>query len=143
MKSHGFTLIELLVTIAVMIIITTIAVPGFQSMMARNQLAGDFNVVLSGLNQARSEAIKRREEVRFQVTASAPWTYQVRLADDSVISIRSGRGQVSINSTEITFNRLGRRQECAPTCTITVDRAGADSLELQVSTTGRIGRPAS
>lgn len=141
MKSSGFTLIELLVTIAVMSIMATIAVPGFQGMMARNQLAGDYNVVLSGLNQARSEAIKRREEVRFQVTSSMPWTYQVRLEDDSVISIHSGRGQVSITNTEITFNQLGRREGCDSTCTITVNRTGAGSLELQVSTTGRIGRP--
>ncbi|MEQ4539917.1 MAG: GspH/FimT family pseudopilin [Billgrantia sp.] len=143
MKSSGFTLIELLVTIAVMSIIATIAVPGFQGMMAQNQLAGDYNVVLSGLNQARSEAIKRREEVRFQVTASAPWSYRVRLADDSVISIRSGRGQVSVTETEITFDQLGRREDCDPTCTISVDRTGAGRLELQVSTTGRIGKPTS
>jgi type IV fimbrial biogenesis protein FimT len=144
MKSSGFTLIELLVTIAVMTIIATIAVPGFQGMMARNQLAGDYNVVLSGLNQARSEAIKRRENVTFRVTQTNPWEYRITTADNSDISIRSARGsQVSITNTDITFNALGRRAGCTDGCDIEVTHTSAGSLELQVSTTGRIGKPTS
>ncbi|MCE8003007.1 GspH/FimT family pseudopilin [Billgrantia ethanolica] len=142
MKNAGFTLIELLVTIAVMAIIATIAVPGFQGMMASNQLAGDYNVVLAGLNQARSEAIKRREEVTFRVTQASPWEYRITTADNSDIAIRSARGgQVSLTSTNITFNALGRRSNCTSGCDITINHTGAGSRDLQVSTTGRIGKP--
>src|SRR5690554_7951075 len=81
-RNFGFTLIELLVTIAVMAIIATIAVPGFQSMMARNQLASSYNEILSGLYLARSEAIKRRQNVSFEVMASSPWEYRVYVTDD-------------------------------------------------------------
>lgn len=144
MKSAGFTLIELLVTIAVMTIVATVAVPGFQGMLASNRLAADYNVVLSGLNQARSEAIKRRENVRFRVTqSSSPWEYRITTADDSDIAIRSGRGsQVSVTTTDITFNALGRRANCTSGCDITVDHSDAGSRNLRVSTTGRIGKPA-
>ncbi|MFQ3789944.1 GspH/FimT family pseudopilin [Halomonas sp. A29] len=144
MKSSGFTLIELLVTIAVMSIVATIAVPGFQNMMASNRLSGDYNMVLAGLNQARSEAIKRRESVTFRVTESSPWEYRITTADSSDIAIRSSRGgQVSITNTSITFNALGRRASCTSGCDITINHTGAGSLDLQVSTTGRIGKPAS
>lgn len=144
MPHRGFTLIELLVTIAVMTIVATIAVPGFQGMMARNQLAADYNVVLSGLNQARSEAIKRRENVTFRVTQSSPWEYRITTADSSDIAIRSGRsGQVSITSTDITFNALGRRANCTSGCDITVDHNNAGDFDLHVSSTGRIGKPTS
>ncbi|MGR2740422.1 GspH/FimT family pseudopilin [Billgrantia sp. Q4P2] len=143
MRNAGFTLIELLVTIAVMTIVATIAVPGFQGMMVSNRLAADYNVVLSGLNQARSEAIKRRENVRFRVTqSSSPWEYRITTADNNDISIRSGRGsQVSVTTTDITFDSLGRRANCTAGCDITVDHSGAGSHVLQVSTTGRIGKP--
>ncbi|QOR40997.1 prepilin-type N-terminal cleavage/methylation domain-containing protein [Billgrantia diversa] len=144
MKSAGFTLIELLVTIAVMTIVATIAVPGFQGMMARNQLAADYNVVLSGLNQARSEAIKRRENVTFRVTQASPWEYRITTAGNNDISIRSARGgQVSITSTNITFSALGRRANCTSGCDITVDHSGAGDVDLRVSSTGRIGKPSS
>lgn len=145
MKNAGFTLIELLVTIAVMTIVATIAVPGFQGMLARNRLAADYNVVLSGLNQARSEAIKRRENVRFRVTqGSNPWEYRITTADNSDIAIRSGRGsQVSITTTVITFNALGRRSNCTSGCDISVGHSDAGNLDLRVSTTGRIGKPTS
>lgn len=144
MKSAGFTLVELLVTIAVMTIVATIAVPGFQGMLARNQLAADYNVVLSGLNQARSEAIKRRENVTFRVTQASPWEYRITTADNNDIAIRSARGgQVSITSTNITFNALGRRANCTSSCDITVDHSDAGDFGLRVSTTGRIGKPTS
>ncbi|MCE8017899.1 prepilin-type N-terminal cleavage/methylation domain-containing protein [Halomonas sp. MCCC 1A17488] len=144
MRSDGFTLIELLVTIAVMTIVATIAVPGFQGMLANNRLAADYNVVLSGLNQARSEAIKRRENVTFRVTQSSPWEYRITTADNSDIAIRSARGgQVSVTSTSITFNALGRRANCTSGCDISVDHSDAGDLDLRVSTTGRIGKPTS
>lgn len=144
MKSAGFTLVELLVTVAVITIVATIAVPGFQGMMARNQLAADYNVVLSGLNQARSEAIKRRENVTFRVTQASPWEYRITTADNNDIAIRSARGgQVSITSTNITFNALGRRANCTSGCDITVDHSDAGDFDLRVSTTGRIGKPTS
>jgi type IV fimbrial biogenesis protein FimT len=141
MKARGFTLIELLVTIAVAAIMATIAVPGFQSMMASNRLAGDYNEVLSGLNYARSEAIKRREEVTFTVDQASPWRYRIRDADNELLIERSGRdNRTEVTTTAITFNALGRRANCTGGCTITIAHSNGNDSEMQVSTTGRIGR---
>ena len=142
-RNFGFTLIELLVTIAVMAIIATIAVPGFQSMMARNQLASSYNEILSGLYLARSEAIKRRQNVSFEVMASSPWEYRVYVTDDgsdNAIRVRqASRGGVSVSDSNVVeFNRLGRIVEisdCDGGCTLTVD-----SKSIQISGFGRIGR---
>jgi type IV fimbrial biogenesis protein FimT len=57
-QNVGFTLIELLVTLAVVSIALGIAVPNFNSMIARNRLATQTNDVLLAINMARSEALK-------------------------------------------------------------------------------------
>ena len=42
----GFTLVELLVTLVVMVIMATVAVPGFQNLIATSRLTADHNVLL-------------------------------------------------------------------------------------------------
>ena len=57
----GFTLIELLVTIAVAAILLTIGVPSFQELFNRNRVATVTNDFLTGINYARSEAVKNAQ----------------------------------------------------------------------------------
>ncbi len=59
MLHKGFTLIELIVTISVVAILLTIAIPNFQTFVLNNRLTGQANDMLTALNYARSEAIKR------------------------------------------------------------------------------------
>lgn len=61
MKRHtrGFTLIELLVTVAVVVIVLTIAVPSFRELLLNNRQAIQINELLGSLNLARAEAVKR------------------------------------------------------------------------------------
>tara|TARA_R110002012_G_scaffold221785_1_gene393315 strand:- start:344 stop:925 length:582 start_codon:yes stop_codon:yes gene_type:complete len=62
-KQRGFTLIELLVTLMIATIIAIMAVPAFAGFLARQQLTGDVNEMISILSFARSEAIKQRSDV--------------------------------------------------------------------------------
>jgi type IV fimbrial biogenesis protein FimT len=62
---RGFTLIELLVTISIMAILLGIGVPSFRGMIEANRLSSASNDLLSGLQFARSEAIKRGIPVVF------------------------------------------------------------------------------
>ncbi|NAR36066.1 pilus assembly FimT family protein [Acinetobacter haemolyticus] len=55
-KNWGFTLIELMVVIAVLAIITTMAAPAFNNMVARQQLNAATRELVFAINQAKSQA---------------------------------------------------------------------------------------
>ena len=62
-KISAFTLVELLVTIAVGAIVLAIGVPSFNNLIQTNQLATQTNKFIGVLNYARSEAVKRKQDI--------------------------------------------------------------------------------
>ncbi len=56
---QGFTLIELMVTVSMAAILLAVGVPNFSAMINDNRMATTTNKLVSALNLARSEAIKR------------------------------------------------------------------------------------
>lgn len=67
MKKHcGFTLVELMITLTIAGILLTVGVPSFQSMIRNNRTATNANNLVTALNLARSEAIKRGVQVVVQ-----------------------------------------------------------------------------
>lgn len=116
----GFTLLELMVTLAVLAIVIGLAVPSFQQMIINNRLNTEVNTLVSALQLARSEAVKRGAEVRV-AAVDGNWTngFCVTLSssdpceDDDDDRIRVFEGAVSPltstpnNVTALVFNRMG------------------------------------
>ena len=71
-RSGGFTLIELLTTVAVIGILTSLALPSFRSFLAGMRIKNTSFDVMSALMLARSEAIKRNASVVI-TPASGDW----------------------------------------------------------------------
>jgi type IV fimbrial biogenesis protein FimT len=63
-REHGFTLVELMITMTVAIILIVIAVPSFRAMTLSNQLTTTANDVVTAINTARMEAVKRNADTQ-------------------------------------------------------------------------------
>lgn len=66
----GFTLLELMVTLAIVAILATMAIPSFTESIIRNRLTTYNNELVAALNLARSEAVKRNQQVIVRKTGA-------------------------------------------------------------------------
>lgn len=104
---NGYTLLEFLITLALLGIFLGLAVPSWCSMIMHNQTTAHVNQIVSAIQLARSEAIKRNMIVTLcksadQKTCSGNWP------DGQIVFIdREGRGQVQTPDDIIrVFDRL-------------------------------------
>ncbi len=74
-QASGFTLLELMVVIAIAGILMAMAVPSFNDMMRNNRLTTYSNELVTAINLARSEAVKRGVQVtiRRKSTTNSVW----------------------------------------------------------------------
>ena len=68
--SCGFTMVELLIAVAIFFVLISLAIPSFRSLTAKNRLKTACNELVSTLQTARTEAIRRG--IRVTVCKGAP-----------------------------------------------------------------------
>jgi type IV fimbrial biogenesis protein FimT len=59
----GYTLVELITTVAVIALVTALAVPGMRSLLQNNRAVTEANALVGALNLARSETVTRGQPV--------------------------------------------------------------------------------
>ncbi len=62
-KMQGFTLVELMVTLVIGTILVMLAAPSFKKSISTNLVTTQANSLMSSINLARSEAVKRQSNV--------------------------------------------------------------------------------
>lgn len=122
MRQFGFTLIEVVVTVAVLVAVSTIAIPAFQASIGNAQIRTVAESIRNGLQQARAEAIKRNARIRFTLQTSSAWQIGcVTVAADcpAVITQKSAVEGSSTNTTvsadnySAVFSSFGTRDPAA------------------------------
>lgn len=64
-RQKGFTLVEALVAVGVLAVLASLAAPSFESTFVRFRVRVSAEGLMSGLQLARSEALRRNQPVRF------------------------------------------------------------------------------
>jgi type IV fimbrial biogenesis protein FimT len=62
-REHAFTMIELMTVLALIAILAAMAAPSFNEIIKSNRLTSQVNDFIAAINLARSEAIKRNQNV--------------------------------------------------------------------------------
>jgi len=151
MKTNtGFTLLELVITVALAAIVMAIAVPSMRTFTQNDRLVTNINILIGHMAYARSEAVKRSQQVSVcasndAATCSGTWSdgwivYIDANADNSFTAgeevIRSQQTLEGGNTltattigTQVTYDNRGF-----------VTAASVGSLQLCDSRTGNYGK---
>lgn len=148
---RGFTLVELMVTLAVAAIALTIAVPSFQSVFQSNRLVSQANELVTAINLARNEAIKRGVNVTLQAETGGfqnGWCVNLLGTGCSNSDIRrfQSMDQMSVTSsvTSVSFDTRGAKSVPTAVVTITLQPVGCASgtvNRLRTISIANTGRP--
>lgn len=111
--ARGFTLLELMVVVALLAIISALAAPSFKNLLASQRVRVTAYNIVADLILARSEALKRGENVSL-TPALSQWTNGWSVNVVSTTEILGGQGSVgngvqfTASPTSVTFDRNGR-----------------------------------
>ena len=124
---NGFTLIELMVTLAMVAILMTVAVPSFTTFQRNAELTSFSNSLLSGINAARGEAMKRGRNAMV-VPKDGDWN------KGWTVFVDVNRNGVYDETTDITV----LKREAAPSYLTVTNTAltPADSLYIMYDASG-------
>jgi len=123
-NQSGFTLVELMVAIAVLAILATIAIPGFQGIVAENRATSAANELQATLQFARSAALAQSRPVTVRpINDDGDWDlgWVVETVENPVVVLRESpalRPSVSLDgdgAADVEFSSTGTLAGQTPT----------------------------
>jgi type IV fimbrial biogenesis protein FimT len=129
---RGFTLIELLTVMAIVAIVAAFAVPSMQQQLASFRVRAAADGIVSGLNLARAEAVRRNSPVALTLAAGGSGWSVSRVSPSAVIRSRGG-GESGI---DVASNTTSRTVTFLPTGLVDVSTARLEQATVSSQISG-------
>jgi type IV fimbrial biogenesis protein FimT len=139
--ARGFTLVELLVVMGIAAVGATLAAPGVAQLVANYKVRTAAEGIVTALNYARTEAVRRNSPVSFSLGTSGGWsvqqnspatTLQTRSASDLAgLAVAS-----STSSTSVTFVATGLVQSGTQMTQVDVSSTAGDTQTRRINIFG-------
>lgn len=114
---RGVTIIESMIVIALIAILLVLALPAGNEWLANSRIRTAGEGLLSGLQLARAEAVRRNAVIEFEIAGGTSTGWIVRAGNEVVQSRAAGEGTGDViidvlsaaGATKVSFDGLGRR----------------------------------
>lgn len=117
MRQSGFSLVELMVAVAILGILSAVAVPSMQNLIAESRLSAQVDVLVAGLNQARTLATSSRKAITVcgvadpntATACGSDWANGFIIYDGSAVLYRQGFKDVQVtvpSSAPVVFSKV-------------------------------------
>ena len=129
---HGFSLIEVLIAMAILGILLALAAPSYSTWITNSRIRTTAESIQSGLQSARSEAVRRNSTIRFQLTSS--------IANDCTLSTTATNWVISYDDPTLATDKCAsaRLNEAFPAADLTNNPAPR-ILQLRAASDGTSG----
>lgn len=129
--NQGLSLVELMVVVAMVGILSAIAIPSYNNLIASEQLTASANRLQTGFKYARSEAMKRSETVHLKVQQNK--SIKITQGNEELKIIPAPDAKVTVTGlADISVSPLGT----TASANIKLERSG-QSLRLCILRSGQ------
>lgn len=143
-RRRGLTLLELMIAIAVLAVLSTLALPSMGRQLERHRLQAAAEALAADLAEARFEAARRGQALHLDVHPATPWCWAVTTAPGchcgtpQVCQLRAvraedHRGVRLLAAAPVRFDSDGRADGSLGA----VLEAGSERLQVEVGALGR------
>lgn len=113
-RQQGLTLIEIMIGLVLLAVLTTLAVPAYQTWIHNAQIRNAAEGILNGLQLARGEALQRNTPVRLIMGFTSGWRIETVNTSTLIQSRPDGEGGQAVTvaitpdvADRVTFNGMG------------------------------------
>ncbi len=162
-KNSGFTLLEILIAVALIAILTALAIPSMRAFSQNDRLTTNINTMIGHLAYARSEAVKRHAQVSIcisndtvgctggnwedgwivYVDADANGTYDAATVNEDILRVNQALdgnntlAPTAAYTTQVTYDNRGFVTATGGFL-LCDDRIGDFGKTITISNTGRV-----